>query len=297
MARPTKNNCDYFSHDKDMRNHRKVKALRHKFKTTGYAVWNMLLEYLTGADGNVFEDSEHELELMSGDFDVSVTEIREILDYCIRMEMLFEKKGFIHSESLDERLSPVYEKRKVAKSLSKKQLRSNGKFVICNTEPVGVSVTEMPQSKVKESKVKETTKSDDDFENDYQDEMKELLLAQNETLKEDMIVKEMLKVWMKYNPKYQYEEITDYPALLNLAYKIGKTKNWSKDDVIKNKLPQCLTSWEKIVVFIKQHDFYKQLAINMIEKKWAGLYQTMDAYKECSKKVDVKDPTKIKISL
>ena len=156
MARPTKNNCDYFSHDKDMRNHRKVKALRHKFKTTGYAVWNMLLEYLTGADGNVFEDSEHELELMSGDFDVSVTEIREILDYCIRMEMLFEKNGFIHSESLDERLSPVYEKRKVAKSLSKKQLRKNGKFVIGNTETLGVSVTVMPQSKVKESKVNKT---------------------------------------------------------------------------------------------------------------------------------------------
>ncbi len=288
MARPTKNHCDYFSHDKDMRNHRKVKVLRHKFKTTGYAVWNMLLEYLTGADGNVFENSEDEIELMSGDFDVSVTEIREIIDFCIRKEMLFEKDGFIHSESLDERLSPVYEKRKVAKSLSKKQLRINGKFATINSEPNGISVTEMPQSKVKESKVKETTLNGS-LENDFKN--------QKEILHEDMIVQQMLKVWMKHNPRYQFEEITDYPALLNLSYKIAKSKGWSKDDVIDKKLSECLFSWDKIVIFIRQHEFYKQLQIKVIEKNWAGLYQTMDAAKEGSKQLDKADHTKIKIKL
>jgi len=139
-----------------MRNHRKIKALRTKFGIIGYALWNMLLEYLTGIDGNEFEFSEVELELMAGDFGVSVTEISEVLNYCIKLELLFLKDGFVNSESLDERLNPVYEKRKVAKSLSKKQLRSNGKYVANNTEPNGVSVTEMPQSKVKESKVNET---------------------------------------------------------------------------------------------------------------------------------------------
>jgi len=156
MARPVKNYCDYFTHDRDMRNHRKIKALRTKFGITGYALWNMLLEYLTGIDGNEFEFSEIEIELMAGDFGVSVTEISDVVNYCVKMELLFLKDGFINSESLDERLNPVYEKRKVAKSLSKKQLRSNGKYVNNNAASVGVSVTEMPQSKVKESKVKES---------------------------------------------------------------------------------------------------------------------------------------------
>lgn len=161
MARPIKNYCDYFTHDRDMRNHRKVKALRNKFGVTGYAIWSMLLEYLTGADGNEFENSEHELELISGDFGIPVEDISDVLNYCIKLEMLFDKEGFIHSESLDERLSVVYEKRKVAKDFSKKQYRKNGKFITNKTEPSGVLMETMPQSKVKKSKVKKTIKKNE----------------------------------------------------------------------------------------------------------------------------------------
>lgn len=156
MARPLKNNVDYFPHDRDMRDHKKVKAIRAKFGITGYAIWSMLLEYLAGNDGNVFEYSDIEFELMAGDFGVSATEIRDIVDYCLRLEMLFLKEGFVNSESLDERLLPVYEKRGRAKEQSKKQQRANGKFASSNTDQSGVSVTEIPQSKVKESKGKES---------------------------------------------------------------------------------------------------------------------------------------------
>ena len=154
MARPIKNYCDYFPHDRDMRNHRKVKAIRTKFSIQGYAIWSMILEYLTGIDGNVFEYSDVEFELMGGDFGVSATEIRNVVDYCITLEMLFLEKGFIRSESLDERLKPVYEKRQVSKEISKKQQRIDGKFASNNTEQIGVSVTEIPQSKVNETKLK-----------------------------------------------------------------------------------------------------------------------------------------------
>jgi hypothetical protein len=153
MARPIKNYCDYFPHDRDMRNHRKVKAIRTKYGVSGYAIWSMTLEYLTGIDGNVLEYSDVEFELMAGDFGVSATEIRDVLDYCIKLEMLFLNNGFINSESLDERLIPVYEKRGRSKDNSKKQQRVNGKFVITNTVSNGVSVAEMPQSKVNKSKV------------------------------------------------------------------------------------------------------------------------------------------------
>jgi hypothetical protein len=152
MARPIKNYCDYFPHDRDMRNHRKIKAVRTKFGIEGYAIWSMLLEYLTGIDGNVFEYSEPEFELIGGDFGVSVETIRLVVDYCLKLELLFLKDGFVNSESLDERLKPVYIKRGVSKSNSQKQQRKDGKFVNNNTVNNGVSVTEKPQSKVNESK-------------------------------------------------------------------------------------------------------------------------------------------------
>lgn len=135
-----------------MRNHKKVKAIRSKFGPVGYCVWSMILEYLTGNDGNVFEYSDLEFELMSGDFGIPATEIRAVVDYCVSLEMLFNVNGFIKSESLDERLAPVYQKRGAAKELSKKQLRENGKFTTSNTAETVVSVAETPQSKVKESK-------------------------------------------------------------------------------------------------------------------------------------------------
>jgi hypothetical protein len=163
MARPKKNYCDYFPHDRDMRNHRKVKAIRTKFGPIGYAIWSMTLEYLTGIDGNEFEYSDVEFELMAGDFGVSAPEIQHLIDYCIKLEMLFLNNGFIHSESLDDRLKPVYEKRGTNKDKSKKQLRVNGKFANNKTVVDGVSDPEMPQSKVKEIKVKEINISFDVF--------------------------------------------------------------------------------------------------------------------------------------
>ena len=172
MARPIKNNCDYFPHDRDMRNHKKIKSIRTKFKSQGYAVWVMILEYLTGNDGNEFEYSEMEFELMSGDFDEPAELIKSVVDYAIKLELLFSKNDFIFSESLNERLAPVYEKRGKAKESSKSQQRKNGKYVVDtnNTEQTVVTVTETteqtelltsetPQSKVNEIKVKEIKKN------------------------------------------------------------------------------------------------------------------------------------------
>jgi len=88
MARPTKNNADFFGHDHDMRNHRKIKAIRAKFGLVGYAIWSMFLEVLTGAEENRWTYNELETELLAGDFGVSVTEIRDLLDYCVRLELV-----------------------------------------------------------------------------------------------------------------------------------------------------------------------------------------------------------------
>lgn len=143
-----------------MRNHRKIKALRSKFGINGYAIWCMFIEFLTAADGNVFEDSQIEYEMLSGDFGVSATEISNLIEYCLQIELLFTENGFIYSESLNERLAPVYTKRGKAKELSKKQQRINGKFTINNTESHGDSVAETPQRKVNESKGNKSKKKE-----------------------------------------------------------------------------------------------------------------------------------------
>lgn len=80
MARPKKNNAEYFTHDADMRNDVKIKALRRKFSHTGYAVWNYLLETLTDSDFFEVEWEEINIELLAADYDVSVSELTEMLN-------------------------------------------------------------------------------------------------------------------------------------------------------------------------------------------------------------------------
>jgi len=136
MARPKKDNADYFSHDADMRNDNRIKAVRRKFKNEGYAVWNMLLEHLTDCNFFEYEYNDLNIELLSGDFDIDPKLLKEMIDYFILLNLLIVEDGYIKSLQLIKRFESLLSKRK----------RDNKRVI----------VSENPQSKVKESKVKES---------------------------------------------------------------------------------------------------------------------------------------------
>lgn len=136
MARPKKDNAEYFPHDAAMRNDDRIKALRKKYKLAGYAIWNMLIEYIAGRDHFRFEHNDFTLEIMAGDFDADVKEIEDVISYCLTLGLLQQIDGFIRCKTLENRLEPVLLKRKLARD--------------------GVSVTESPQSKGKKSKVQKS---------------------------------------------------------------------------------------------------------------------------------------------
>lgn len=181
MPRPKKMTCDYFSHDKDMRNHRKIKAIRNKLGITGYGIWVMFIETLTGLEENRFKYDSMEVDFMSADFGVSTEELEQFFDYSLKINLIQKSDGFLYSESLNERLENVYQKREKFKAKIEAQKRDkNGQFtqnlnilekkVIATETTVNgtemyrerypmyratvVSAAEIPQSKVKESKVK-----------------------------------------------------------------------------------------------------------------------------------------------
>ena len=240
MARPTKNNCDYFPHLTTMRNHKKVKALRNKFgQILGYAFWSMLLEYLTEQDGCELENSEIELEMFAGELGVSVTEIRSMIDYCIKIEILFlNEVNFIYSESLNENLLPVFEKRKKSKEVSKtRKRRENGTFYDKSSTALGVSVAEIPQSKVKYSKVNNKENKEiefypfNEFWNDYDKkrekpkcEKKWNTISENDRIK----VKEYLPKYKNSTPDQQYRKD---------PYRFLHNECWN-DEIISKQKPE-----------------------------------------------------------
>lgn len=145
MGRPSKNNVPYFSHDNNMRNDLKIKALRMKYGLEGYAVYNMLLECLCEADLIRIDIANPiNLELMAGDFSIQKELLEEIIKYCIGIDLFQQEDSYLLCRQLESRLKPVFDKRKVDLMV----LRSSK----C-TSPA-VSAPESTQSKVKYSKEK-----------------------------------------------------------------------------------------------------------------------------------------------
>ncbi len=140
MARPSKNNAEYFSHDRDMRNNLKIRAIRRKFGNMGYAVWNYLLECLTASDRFSLPWDDTTRELLAIDFDVTLEELENVVGYCVSLGMLSVENGELFSHNHQERLQSVIDKRSMRSEAGKKGMAArwskNGGDVITNDNNV-----------------------------------------------------------------------------------------------------------------------------------------------------------------
>jgi hypothetical protein len=153
MARPTKHNADYFSHDTMMRNDPKIKALRRKYSHIGFSVWNMILELLTSNEYFEYEWTELNVELLAPDFDIDAEDLIDIVQYCIKIDLLQLTNGYLHCENLTFRLEEtLLSRRKGYCNINAKrnQLR------VVNVDNNEVNDNINTQSKGKESKLNES---------------------------------------------------------------------------------------------------------------------------------------------
>ena len=112
MPKPNKNSADYFSHDCDMRNDIKIRALRRKYGNTGYAVWCYMLETLTGSENFFAPYNAVSKELMAADFDIQVSELEAIIEYCQQLNLLqITNDGQIYSQAHQRRFEDMLIKR------------------------------------------------------------------------------------------------------------------------------------------------------------------------------------------
>ena len=162
MARPLKNNAEYFSHDADMRNNIKIKALRRRFSHKGYAVWCFILETLTDADCFEISFNEVNQELLAADFDISAEELCEIVEYCQKIGLLQSTQDgcYLYCEAHQRRFSGLLTKRKYDRErvagLSKEGKQPETGVIAARISKTDNSRSDNPYSKVKESKVKES---------------------------------------------------------------------------------------------------------------------------------------------
>lgn len=157
MARPKKHNVDYFTHDVQMRNDIKIKALRRKYKHLGYSIYNITLELLGDAEYFEIKWDDKSIELLTPEYDCDKDELRDVIQYCIELDLLQMTYGYLHCENFTKRLEDtVLVRRK--DYCSKNSQISKLSEVNVNNNPIedDVFVDINAQSKVKESKLKES---------------------------------------------------------------------------------------------------------------------------------------------
>jgi hypothetical protein len=152
-----------------MRNDKKILAIRRKYGLTGYAVYAMMLETLTDCNHFRYKWDELNKELMAADFIVEREVFDEMMDYMVGTLALFVvEDGYLTSYKLIERMQFLADKRN--------RNRSNYGISATENTPQGISdtentnndefqppkVAEMHHSKVKNSKVNNTSSRDDD---------------------------------------------------------------------------------------------------------------------------------------
>lgn len=145
MARPCKNNADYFPHDNDMRDDERIKAVRRKFSHLGYSIWNMLLERLCKAEDFRIEYSSESIDIMAGDFNIEPEQLKEIMEYFIKLRLITQQGEIIFSQTMINRFEGLIRKRK----------RDTERLSLAKTTDERIIADDNTQSKVKESKEKE----------------------------------------------------------------------------------------------------------------------------------------------
>lgn len=115
MARPERNNVDYFPHP--VHNGRKMYVIKKKYGNDGYAVWYQLLEQLGNAKYHYIDLREPgQLMYLAAEFTVSETLLKEILlDLCTLNAInpgLYSEYSIIYSEDFVNSIQDAYEKRK-----------------------------------------------------------------------------------------------------------------------------------------------------------------------------------------
>lgn len=159
MARPVKNNLDYFSHDKDMRNDIKIRNVRRKFGHKGYSVYVMMLEHLSDCEYLQYEWNELSIELLVPDFDIDADELVEIIEHCVKLKLFELELGVLYCPTLYQRNNKVLTDRN-SFDLNNSHLSKLKRDLLSKSEINYSFPNESTQSIVKESKEKNNKEKD-----------------------------------------------------------------------------------------------------------------------------------------
>lgn len=108
---------------------------------------------------------------------------------------------------------------------------------------------------------------------------------ENTLINKVSICPEMVKIFKSVYPKYPSNQDTDFPACLQIAYKIADSKEWTHDSALNGKIGEVLKIWRYMVDFSSADPWFSTRAISDFNKEYQRLVQKITNVKK-----DLKDP-------
>ncbi len=92
---------------------------------------------------------------------------------------------------------------------------------------------------------------------------------------ENLLAPQMVQVFKECYPTYPEDRSCDFPACVQIAFKIAKSKGWMKQEVTNGKQSQTVDFWKEIVRFSKSDQWFSTRSISDFNKEYQRLIQKM----------------------
>ena len=149
MARPIKNNAEYFPHMAKMRDDQRLKSVRRQFGLEGYAVYCMLLESLTDAADFSIPVDDIALELLADDFGLELDRLRGVLECFRRLKLIEWTEKRIYCPKLVQYLDPLIEERRRKREWAEQRKQKDAPQAAENQGESEFSTSKTPNIKIK----------------------------------------------------------------------------------------------------------------------------------------------------
>lgn len=250
MARKGKIGIDYFSHDVDMLQDKKIKIIKAKHGLVGYAVYLRLLEELYRENGYYLQIDEDFNILFSDDNRLDYNVYISILNDCIEKELfnkkMYENYKILTSNRIQINFCSATERRKEVEFISEYLLVDLEKKY--TTGKVNVSILSLNADISTQSKEKVKRK-----EIEIESKSKEIRLTKLENLVSEIkILKLSERLEKKFIEFIKYRKNETKKELISLRPINSAIKNVGKDFKDENHLIDSIeesmnSGWMKIV--------------------------------------------------
>ena len=237
MARTTKKGIDYFSHDVDLSQNKKIRILKAKFGLVGYAVYLILLENIY-KNGYYLQLDEDFNILFADDNNIDFNVYINILNVCINKNLfddnLHKKYNILTSDRIQENYFAAIGRRKEIKLIENYILTDIPENINVSILSLNVDINSLNDNNGTQSKVKES-----------KEKVKEKKRKNKSTLTKTTYTEEYEKLYELYprtgNKKQGFKNYTTRLKEFTYDELYKSVINYKKQMIIEKRSPKFMT--------------------------------------------------------